>query len=208
MVQVTAGDEHVAAAAIARKAGQPYRSILAAARRRWRLAALVGALAVAALALGIGAALHRGGGDPAHDGAAVLGLVLPDLDGKPQALAQWRGKVLIVNFWATWCTPCREEMPQFVAAQARDGAKGVQFVGIAVDDPAKVEAYAQDIHLNYPALIGGFGAIELSKMLGNDLAALPFTIVLDRQGKVAHTQLGPLRAAKLDALLARLLRAG
>jgi hypothetical protein len=68
-----------------------------------------------------------------------------------------------------------------------------------------VRAFAQELKLNYPALIGGYGAIELSKSLGNDLAALPFTIVLDRQGRVAHTQLGPLTQAKLDALLGRLL---
>jgi hypothetical protein len=68
-----------------------------------------------------------------------------------------------------------------------------------------VQAYAREVKLNYPALIGGFGAIELSKALGNDLAALPFTVVVDRQGRVAATQLGPLKQAKLDALLARLL---
>jgi thiol-disulfide isomerase/thioredoxin len=131
-------------------------------------------------------------------------MVLPDPDGREQALAQWRGKVLVVNFWATWCAPCREEMPQFVAAQARDGAKGVQFVGIAVDDVEKVRVFAREIGLNYPTLIGGFGAIELSRTLGNDLAALPFTIVLDRRGRVVHTQLGPLKAARLDGLLAKL----
>lgn len=130
---------------------------------------------------------------------------LQALDGRPLTLARFRGKVVLLNFWATWCAPCREEMPEFVATQARDGAKGVQFVGIAVDDPGKVRAFAKELKLNYPALIGGFGAIELSKTLGNDLAALPFTIVLDRQGRVAHTQLGPLEQVKLDALLGRLL---
>ena len=135
-------------------------------------------------------------------------MVLPDADGHEQALAQWRGKVLVINFWATWCAPCREEMPQFVATQARDGAKGVQFVGIAVDDVDKVRVFAREIGLNYPTLIGGYGAIELSRTLGNDLAALPFTIVLDREGRVVHTQLGPLRAAKLDGLLAELTGAG
>jgi thiol-disulfide isomerase/thioredoxin len=177
----------------------------AAPVRSRRIAVIVTATVVA-LAVGVATALwHRGSNDAVRDGTAVLNLVLPDLQGREQALAQWRGKVLVVNFWATWCAPCREEMPQFVAAQARDGAKGLQFVGIAVDDPGKVQAYAREVKLNYPALIGGFGAIDLSKALGNDLAALPFTIVVDRQGRVAATQLGPLKQAKLDALLARLL---
>ena len=172
-----------------------------------RRALLVGALAVAAAAVGAGVAWWRPRRTASQDGAAVLAMVLPDPDGNEQPLAQWRGKVLVVNFWATWCAPCREEMPQFVAAQARDGSKGVQFVGIAVDDVDKVRVFAREIGLNYPTLIGGYGAIELSRTLGNDLAALPFTIVLDRQGRVVHTQLGPLKAAKLDGLLAELTAA-
>ena len=164
------------------------------------------AVAVTALAIGVATALwHRGGDDGVRDGTAVLNLVLPDAQGHQQALAQWRGKVLVVNFWATWCAPCREEMPQFVATQAREGAKGLQFVGIAVDDPAKVQAFAREVNLNYPALIGGYGAIELSKTLGNDLAALPFTVVVDRSGRVVETQLGPFKQARLDAVLTRLL---
>lgn len=173
-------------------------------RRRRHL--LIGAAVVGAAALAGGIVLYQRGETAApRDGSAVLALVLPDVDGRQQPLSQWRGKVLVVNFWATWCAPCREEMPEFVAAQARDGPKGVQFVGIAVDDPDKVRAFAQEVKLNYPALIGGYGAIELSKTLGNELAALPFTIVVDREGRVAHTQLGPLKRSALDGLLSRLL---
>ena len=173
-------------------------------RRRRHL--LIGTAGVGAAALVGGVALYqRGSRAEPRDGSAVLALVLPDVDGRQQALSQWQGKVLVVNFWATWCAPCREEMPHFIAAQAKDGGKGLQFVGIAVDQVDKVREFAQEIRLNYPALIGGLGAIELSKALGNELAALPFTIILDRAGNVVHTQLGPLKAAQLDALLDRLL---
>lgn len=137
--------------------------------------------------------------------AALAGLSLPDPSGKEQALAQWRGKVLVVNFWATWCAPCREEMPEFIKAQSEYGAKGLQFVGIAVDQADKIDQFAKEIGLNYPTLVGGFGAMELSKTLGNDLMALPFTVVLDRKGAIAHTQLGVLKPDKLHGLLDQLL---
>jgi thiol-disulfide isomerase/thioredoxin len=168
---------------------------------------IAGALAVSVLAVAAGVAVFQAASERARDGSAILALVLPDAQGHEQALAQWRGKVLVVNFWATWCVPCREEMPQFVAVQKRDGPKGVQFVGIAVDQVDKVQQFAKEIGLNYPALIGGYGAIELSKTLGNDLSALPFTIVLDRRGNIAHTQLGPLKGPDLDRLLGALLKA-
>ena len=76
---------------------------------------------------------------------------MPDVEGREQALGQWQGKVLVVNFWATWCAPCREEMPEFVRAQAELGGKGLQFVGIAVDQADKVRQFAQEIGINYPA---------------------------------------------------------
>ena len=109
-------------------------------------------------------------GQPA---SALLGVSLPDPDGKEQALAQWKGKVMVVNFWATWCAPCREEMPMFVRVQRELGPKGVQFVGIAVDSPDKARKFADELKLNYPTLIGGYGAMELSKTLGNSVMALP-----------------------------------
>jgi peroxiredoxin len=77
----------------------------------------------------------------------------------------------------------------------------VQFIGIAADDPSKVKTYGEEIGLNYPALIGGFGAIDLSRTLGNTVMALPFTIVVDRGGNIVHTQLGPLPPARLRAIL-------
>lgn len=162
----------------------------------------IGAAAVVALAAGIALALFdRAPADPTR----LLALSLPDQAGRPQSLAQWRGKVLVVNFWATWCAPCREEMPDLVRAQKEFGAKGLQIIGIAADNADKVQQFAKEIDLNYPALIGGYGAIDLSKDLGNSLAALPFTVILDRQGKVAYTHLGPIKPDKLRDVVTKLL---
>lgn len=93
----------------------------------------------------------------------------------------------------------------FVRLQREHGPKGLQFVGIAVDDVAKVRQFAQEIDLNYPALIGGYGAMELSKSLGNSIMALPFTLIVDREGRIAHTQLGPLKEEHLAKIIAQLL---
>jgi peroxiredoxin len=175
-----------------------------------RLILMLAAVA-AALALVAGVYFGRstfgiGGSDEGgRDAATLLGVTLPDTAGKEQALAQWRGKVLVVNFWATWCAPCREEMPEFVRAQTDLGGRGLQFVGIAIDSPDKVRPFIEEIGLNYPSLIGGYGAMELSKTLGNRLMALPFTVVVDRRGAIVHTQLGPLRDAQLRAIVGQLL---
>jgi thiol-disulfide isomerase/thioredoxin len=176
-------------------------------RRRWIAAALAGA---GMLALGGGLVLRQMQDADARvastrNGSTLLALDLPDPAGKNEPLAQWKGKVIVVNFWATWCEPCRDEMPRFVALQDEYGDKGLQFVGIAVDQVDKVRQFSSDIKLNYPALIGGYGAIELSRSLGNTVGALPFTVVLSRSGEVVHTQLGPVKDPQLRALITQLL---
>jgi peroxiredoxin len=160
--------------------------------------------AAGAIALGLGIGVAVWDRNP-PDAAALLALSLPDIQGTPQSLRQWRGKVLVVNFWATWCGPCREEMPEFVREQRELGPRGLQFVGIAVDQPDKVVQFAKELDLNYPVLIGGYDAVDLSKPLGNKLAALPFTVILDRDGRIAHTQLGPLKPGQLRSIVANLL---
>jgi len=172
-------------------------------RARWLVP---GVAAVVALALGVFAFLQLPSPSPgARDAAPLLGVSLPDTEGQTQSLAQWRGRLLIVNFWATWCAPCREEMPMFARAQALHGDRGLQFVGIAVDEGPKVRQFAAEIGLNYPALIGGYGAMELSKTLGNSMMALPFTVVIDRKGSIVLTQLGPLTPAQVDRLVAEFI---
>jgi peroxiredoxin len=169
--------------------------------RGWWVA-LVGAAALVA-----GAFVARDVVAPNADGdaAPLLAVSLPDIEGRPQRLDQWRGKVLVVNFWATWCVPCRDEMRDFIRTQKSTGDKGLQFVGIAIDNADKVQQFAKEIDLNYPALIGGMEAMQLSHSVGNELMALPFTIIVSRDGKIAHTQLGPLKQAQLDSIVAKLL---
>jgi thiol-disulfide isomerase/thioredoxin len=171
---------------------------------RWTVLGLAAAIALAA-GLYFGKEHSQPAAPDPTASAALAGLALPDPAGKEQRLDQWRGKVVVVNFWATWCAPCREEMPEFIKAQEENGAKGLQFVGIAVDQADKVEQFAKEIGLNYPTLIGGFGAMELSKTLGNDKMALPFTVVVDRKGTIVHTQLGELKPGKLQSIVTQLL---
>ena len=160
------------------------------------------AVAILALAAGIGVALYD---RTPPDASKLLALTLPDAAGRPQPVAQWQGKVVAVNFWATWCAPCREEMPEFVRAQAEYGSKGLQIVGIAIDNADKVRQFSKQLNLNYPALIGGYSAMDLSRDLGNSLLALPFTVVLDRQGKVAYTHLGPVKPDQFRSIVTTLL---
>jgi thiol-disulfide isomerase/thioredoxin len=161
-------------------------------------------LVVAAVALAAGFWLHPWNRDAPPDSGDVPRLMaasLPDMEGKSQALAQWQGKVLVVNFWATWCSPCLEEIPQFVRMQEKLGNQGLQFVGIAVDNVAKVREFATKYRMNYPVLIGEIDAIELARAAGNEFGGLPFTVVIDRQGRLIGTELGGLNEEKLTALI-------
>ncbi|MCM2306515.1 MAG: TlpA family protein disulfide reductase [Sulfuritalea sp.] len=136
---------------------------------------------------------------------AIFRLNLPDPDGKAQAMEQWRGKILVVNYWATWCPPCREEMPGFSRLQEQFGAKGVQFVGISIDTAGKVIEFQKQTPVSYPLLIGDSGAIDSSVALGNSRQALPFTAVIDRQGMVAAIKLGRYAEADLERQLVELI---
>ncbi len=112
---------------------------------------------------------------------------------------------MVVNFWATWCPPCREEIPYFSRLHTDYAAEGVQFVGIAADSAEAVRAFTARTPLAYPSLVGGPGIIELSTELGNDAAGLPFTLILDRNAEPVAIRTGRLPEAELENLLRRQL---
>jgi len=158
----------------------------------------------AASALAAGLWLHpwnKGGAPDSGNVAQLLAATLPDMEGKSQALAQWRGKIMVVNFWATWCPPCLEEIPAFVRMQEKLGNQGLQFVGIAIDNPVKVREFAAKYRMNYPVLIGEMDAIELARIAGNERGGLPFTVIVDRKGRLIGTELGGLNEQKLTAII-------
>ena len=133
--------------------------------------------------------------------SAVLAASFEDGSGRSRSLAEFQGKVLVVNFWATWCKPCLEEIPVFVKMQQKFGAEGLQFVGIAIDNPVKVREFAAKYQMNYPVLIGEMEAIELARAAGNTLGGLPFTVILDRKGRLIRTEIGGLNERKLIPII-------
>ncbi|VAW98915.1 hypothetical protein MNBD_GAMMA23-2145 [hydrothermal vent metagenome] len=111
---------------------------------------------------------------------------LKDLEGKPRSASEWDGKVVILNFWATWCPPCRREMPAFVKFQTAYESKGVTFIGIALDEKDAVVDFTDPLGMNYPILIAEQEGIQLAQDYGNRLNILPFTVIIDRKGNITQ----------------------
>ncbi len=165
---------------------------------------IIGLIALVALAAGIGWSVWRQQ-TPAGPATEIWHARFADTNGRVQAMDQWRGKVVVVNFWATWCPPCREEMPGFVRLQRELGGTGAQFVGIAIDSPDAVKPYAASLGVNYPVLIAEQNGAEWLKTLGNNLAVMPYTLIYNRKGEVASVQLGLLKEDALRKALIPLL---
>lgn len=169
-----------------------------------RNAVLIGLFAAALLA-GIFAASQRSGSPPqawpavpAEVLARLFASSLEDVHGKSHPFSRWQGKTLVINFWATWCPPCREEMPAFSRLQDKYAAQGVQFVGIALDSAEPVRAFAEAHPVSYPLLIGGAAGIDLARQLGNGNLSLPYTLLITPQRELRLAHLGPLSEQELD----------
>lgn len=138
---------------------------------------------------------------PSAEASPLPEFALPDLSGQTHSIKEWRNKILVINFWATWCPSCREEMPDLVALQERSAAQGVQVIGIAIEDKESVEEYLHSIKINYPTLIAGDDGMALSAQLGNLAEAIPFTAIVDRQGTIRHRHLGKFSKPDLEKII-------
>jgi thiol-disulfide isomerase/thioredoxin len=129
---------------------------------------------------------------------------LTDLDGKMRNVSEWDNKILVVNFWATWCPPCIQEMPLLVEIQQDYGEIGLQIIGIAVDEHEAVKQFVEENYINYPILEGD-DVIDISKSFGNRLGVLPFTAVVDRNGNVVERHVGDLNLREVKEKILSLL---
>ncbi len=164
--------------------------------RQWLF--LAGA-ALLALALGYGVGYrYLRGPQPVAPAVAPAALQLPDIHGASRALSDWRGQVVLLNFWATWCPPCREEIPLLVEAQRRYGDHGFQVVGVALDDRDAVTAYGAKMKISYPLLIGQDAVLAAMADLGNPGGALPYSVFLDPEGRPVVRKIGAFRGSELD----------
>lgn len=151
-----------------------------------------------------GAANGAGSKDMSGAVEALFEHWLPDDKGTQQSLAQWQGKPLLLNFWAPWCAPCVQEMPELSQLQSGGKYKDLQVVGIGIDTPTNIAEFNKKFNIAYPLLVGGSSGTELSRMLGNAQGGLPFTVLIGADGKVRKAYLGRLNFEKLEKDLATL----
>ncbi len=134
---------------------------------------------------------------PDHAVSTFQAVSLPDSAGKPIEMSRFAGRPLVVNFWATWCPPCVEEMPELSALYKERKAKGLQMIGIGIDSAAKVADFAARSPVSYPLVVAGLSGTELARAFGNTTGGLPFTVLIDRHGRIAQRIPGRV---KIDAL--------
>jgi thiol-disulfide isomerase/thioredoxin len=113
-----------------------------------------------------------------------------DIEGKQHLISDWKGKVLLVNFWATWCPPCKREIPEFIEYQEQYGSDGLQILGVGIDDPQRLQLSAAELKINYPVLVAT--APEMMTVWGNRNQVLPFSAIVDRQGSIRYLHRGQL----------------
>ena len=167
---------------------------------------MLGAAGIGAGAMGflVGPALLRL--LPGGEGDLLRSASFPDLAGRTRQLTEWRGKVLVCNFWATWCAPCREEIPLLMAAREKYALSGVEIVGIALDNAVKVREFSLTYRISYPILLAEADGLDLMRKMGNSSGGLPYTVFANRKGVLVHRKLGALKPGDVEGILEILAR--
>jgi len=157
--------------------------------------------ALAIIVLGLGVRHFIWGPTPNLSPEVLYSTSFPDSNGKMQPIGQWQGKILVVNFWATWCPPCREEMPELSRLQESYQANDGIVLGIATEDVAKIREFTKETRVSYPLLAGDMEAMNLGTALGNNRGILPYTVIIGRDGEVVKTFFGQVNMAMLEEIL-------
>ena len=178
---------------------------------------LIGAVALAFGVIGAMVAVNRNepapltqvavptaDGSPHGAVGALFAQTMNDASGTPQALSKWKGKAMVVNFWAPWCAPCVKEMPELAELATELGKKDIAVIGIGIDSPANIAQFASKFKISYPLYVAGMSGTELARQFGNSAGGLPYTVLIGADGQVRKTYLGQLKFDELRADLAKL----
>ena len=165
-------------------------------RRQWMM---IGGISVLALVAGIFSSHWISQTGLASDPSIKAFFANPwkTPDGKSANIDDWRGKVLVVNFWASWCPPCVEEMPTLDKIAQEYASKNVLIVGIGIDSPSNIRQFLEKTPVSYPIMIGGLDGSALAKQMGNAQGALPYTVIINAKGKSVFTKLGKISEEEL-----------
>ncbi len=163
---------------------------------------LLTAAAVLALLAGLSSFLLV---EKPDSGVQRIDFQMTDMQGRLRHASEWDGQVVLINFWAPWCAPCRAEIPLLIDLQKRYAENGLQILGPALDKPEAVEAFAEEYGMNYPLFADMNAVMDLQEAYGD--TRLPYTVLLNRQGDVAYTHAGELEAAEIEAWIKRIITA-
>lgn len=158
-------------------------------------------LAGLALVGGIAASFFINTQSEDNNAVVLESYTLTDLDGQQQSLGKWQGKVLLVNYWATWCPPCIEEIPLFVELKEQYAAAGLEIIGISIDEDDKARGFREKMNINYPLLSGQSNGMTMMSSMGNRGGGLPFSVLFDRAGNILYRKTGAFSHEELVELV-------